>query len=314
MRILKYKNISLEVIEVYTRVFFLIIAGLLFLSPAKALDIQFGKGDFSMEMAVLGFSGKVSTGVTTITLNETHRNIWGSKFFFNFDITYFQSDTERKMLDLYNRYADTACSLCDLCPFPPCSGCAEFCGQCPIGKYEVVGFDINFGLGYDVWKKGNNYLGLGVIVGATFPWIKGKRAIDYSKDFMDLMRDTNTDVMTYKLGPQLRGAVEIFPGLVIHGDTAVAFQKAWVKNDSFYIDTSAEGSFFTINVAADYSPFIQKNNVLSKFYITAGIRYKKWLVKDVKIENISVRELIMVPVSDLKMETTTGYIGAGYAF
>ncbi len=297
------------------RAFILLIFFMLFLVPkSEAVDIQFGKGDFSMEMAVLGFSGKMSTGVTTITLNETHRNIWGSNFFFNFDITYFQSDTERRMLDLYNRYADAACSMCSLCPFPPCSGCATFCDQCPIGKYEVVGFDMNFGLGYDVWKQNNNYIGVGIIVGATFPWIKGERAIEYSQDFMDLMRDTNTDVMTYKLGPQIRGAVEILPGLVIHGDAAIAFQKAWVKNDSFYIDTSAEGSFFTFNIAADYAPFATKKNFWSNFYLTAGFRYKKWLVKDVKIENISVRQLIMVPVSDLKMETTIGYIGAGYEF
>ena len=286
----------------------------LLLTGSKAVDIQFGKGDFSMKMAVLGFSGKLTTDITTITLNETHRNLFGSRFFYNFDITYFQSNKERKMLDLYNRYADTACSFCDMCPFPPCSGCSEVCSQCPIGKYEVVGFDINIGAGYDVWKYNNNYIGIGLIAGATFPWIKGKRAIDYTQDFMNLMRDTDTDVMTYKLGPQIRGAVEILSGLFIHGDAAVAYQKAWVKNDSFFIDASAEGSYFSVNVAADYMPFATKKNLFSKFYITAGLRYKKWLVKDVKIENISIRRLIMVPVSDLKMETTIGYVGAGYEF
>ncbi len=295
------------------RIFWLFPILLLF-SVAKALDIEFGKGNFSMEMAVLGFSGKMSTGVTTITLNETHKNLFSSRFFYNFDITYFRSDTERKMLNLYNRYADTACSMCDYCPFPPCEYCKEFCSQCPIGKYEVVGFDINIGVGYDLWKKGKNYIGAGIILGATFPWIKGERAIDYSQDFMNLMRDTKTDVMTYKLGPQLRGAIEVIPGLIIHGDTAFAIQKAWVKNDSFFIDTSAEGTFFTINVGADYTPFYWRKDFLSNFYLTAGFRYKRWLVKDVKIENMSVRRLIMVPVSDLKMETSFGYIGAGYMF
>jgi len=291
-----------------------ILMSTLFISQSKAVDIQFGKGDFSMEMAVLGFSGKMTTDVTTITLNESHRNIFGSNFFINFDITYFESDKEKKMLDLYNRYADEACQFCNLCPFPPCSGCAEFCDQCPFGKYEVVGFDMNFGLGYDVLKQGKNYLGIGIILGATFPWIKGERAVEYSKDFMDLMRDTKTEVMTYKIGPQIRGAFEIIPGLSIHGDAAIAFQKAWVKNDSFFIDASAEGSFFTFNIGADYSPFYMKKSFLSNFYLTAGLRYKKWLVKDVEIENISIRNLIMVPVSDLKMETTVGYIGAGYEF
>ncbi len=316
IQILEYSNRRIEVQKVKLLLTAFFIPVLAVITPAKAVDIEFGKGDFSMEMAVLGFSGKVNTDITTITLNETHRNIFDSRFFFNFDLTYFQSDTEKKMLDLYNRFADDACSMCDLCPFPPCSYCADFCSQCPFGKYEVVGFDINFGLGYDLWQSENkkSYLGAGVILGATFPWIKGKRAVDYSKDFMDLMRDTKTDVMTFKFGPQLRGAYEIIPGLVVHGDTAIAFQKAWVKNDSFYIDASVEGSFFTFNAGLDYYPLISQKNKLSNFYITAGFRYKKWLVKDVEIENISIRNLIMVPVSDLKMDTTIGYIGAGYEF
>ncbi|NPA53140.1 MAG: porin family protein [Aquificae bacterium] len=295
--------------------FFYLLLALLFLVPkSEAVDIEFGKGEFSMEMAVLGFSGKLTTDITTITLNETHRNVFTDRIFINFDITYFRSDTVRKMLDLYNRYADTACSFCNMCPFPPCRGCSEMCNQFPIGKYEVVGFDINFGAGYDVWKQYNNYLGVGLIIGATFPWIKGERAIDYSLDFMNLMRDTETEVMTYKFGPQVRGAFEVIPGLFVHGDAAVAFQKAWVENDSFFIDASVEGSFFTFNLGVDYMPFVKRQDAWSKFYITAGFRYKRWLVKDVKIGNVSIRRLILIPVSDLKMETTIAYFGAGYEF
>ncbi len=289
----------------------------LYMSSLYAMDIRIGKGDFSMKMAVLGFSGKMTTDITTITLNETHRNIFNSKFFFNFDISYMDSKSKVRVLNLYNSFADSACSMCSLCPFPPCTGCSEICSKLPSAKFEVEGFDFNLGLGYDIWQSENkkSYIGIGVLLGATAPWkIKGKSIVSYSMDFMKLMQDTDTDMIDIKLGPQIRGAYEIFPGLVVHGDSAIAFQKAWMKNDSYHIDANVDGSFFTINLGVDYYPLVNQKTKWSNIYVTAGFNYKKWLVKDVEINGVSVRNLIMVPVSDLKMETTTGYVGAGYQF
>jgi len=71
------------------RVLYLIISGTLLFGS----EFQFGRGDFNVEANFLGLNGNKSEKISTYSIVNEHKNIFSTKFFISYKLSYYKSKT-----------------------------------------------------------------------------------------------------------------------------------------------------------------------------------------------------------------------------
>jgi len=293
----------------------LIVASLC-VSLASATEFQFGAGTFTMEGGFLGLTESIDNDVVTYTLGTRHSN-FGKKFFYGYDLTWFDSKDLIQAQQTYNEFANSF--------------------SIPEMEYRVKGLDVNLRVGYDIYNQDqDNFFGVGLLVGLSLPWIDSTKSDNtapslnsFSSNFSgmmdakDLFDDSETDIITYKIGPTItfqRGLIS--NKLSIYGVASYAYQTGSVENDYAKSDFDVDGTFQEYNIGLYFTPFTStfKWGFLTlspRVYATLGYRYSKWSV-DKMVINTSGAELssdTLAPFEkDFEMSSSIGYFGVGYSF
>ena len=306
-----------------------ILLSLLTLSAlSTASEFQYGSGTFNMKGGFLGLTGSIGTDIDTFTFAERHSNIAGSNTFYGYDFTWMDSQTLKQAQHTYNNMATVANA------FNPISSSSW---EIPSMDHRVKGLDANIRLGYDVLHKGEgDFLGLGLLVGLSMPWIDSSKDGDASPSFgfirdnadnlltaADYFQDSKTEVMTYKIGPSVNFQKTLVSDkLSVYGIASLAYQTGYIKND--YVDSkfTVDGTFQEVNVGLYYTPFTENYKwgwltLSPRIYATLGYKYSKWDVDEVLI-NISGAEMSSKILDPLAMkfgfDSSVGYVGIGYSF
>ncbi len=290
-----------------------------------ASEFQYGSGTFNLNGGFTqGASGSISSDIDTYSLVERHSNIAGSKVFYSYDATWMDSQTLKQTQQDYNALAGQANSLLPTSsPF-----------MIPTMDYRVKGLDANLRLGYDVLHKDeDNFLGLGLMVGISIPWVDSSNSSDSSNDnsnfslesensslnLKNLFQDTKTSIMTYKVGPSINLQKSLTENISLYGIGSIAYQTGYIKNDYIDSEYSVDGTYQELNVGLYFTPFTKSYKLgwitlNPRVYATLGYKYSKWDIDDVTVDvyNNSVK---LEPLSmKFGMDSSVGYFGVGYSF
>ncbi len=291
-----------------------------------AAEFQYGSGTFNLNGGFMkqGLSGTMSTDIDTFSLVERHSNIVGTDAFYSYDVMWMDSKTLKQAQQNYNNLAGQANN------FIPSSSPWEI----PTMDYRVKGLDVNFRAGYDVLHKNeDNFLGLGILVGLSIPWIDSSSSATPSGDMInmvlenqdsalslvDLFKKTKTSMMTYKIGPSVNFQKTLNKNLSIYGIGSIAYQTGYIKNDYIDSEFSVNGTFQELNAGLYFTPFTETYKwgwltLSPRLYATLGYKYSKWDVDDITIDiyknSIKLDPMIM----KFGMDSSVGYVGVGYSF
>jgi len=296
-------------------------------SLSLAIEIQYGSGTFSMKGGFLGLTGSIETDVKTFTVANRHNNLFDSNTFYGYDFTWYDSANMKQVQHTYN---DMATTVND---FLPISSSWEI----PSMSHRLKGLDANVRLGYDILHKNeDNFLGLGLLLGLSVPWIDSSTDDDVKPSFgfirdnadnletvNDYFKASKTTIMTYKFGPTINFQKTLIDDkLSIYGIASLAYQTGYIKNDYIKSKFAVNGTFQEVNVGLYFTPFTEKYELgwltfSPRIYTVLGYKYSKWDVNELLI-NISGAEMSSKILDSLGtkfgMDSSIGYLGIGYSF
>ena len=297
----------------------------LFSALLTAGEFQYGLGTFNLDGGFTqGVSDTISSDIDTYSLVERHSNVAGSKIFYGYDAMWMDSKTLQQAQQNYNNLVGQGNNL-----IPTSSP-----WKIPTMDYRIKGLDANLRVGYDILHENeDNFLGLGLLVGISIPWIdssSSSNSSDDNKNFLlenqnsslnlnELFKDTKTSIMTYKIGTSINFQKSLNEKVAIYGIGTIAYQTGYIKND--YIDSkfSVDGTYQELNAGLYFTPFTEKYKLgfltLSpRLYATLGYKYSKWDIDDVTVD-IYKNSVKMKPmVMKFGMDSSVGYFGVGYSF
>ncbi len=289
-------------------------------------EFQYGSGTFNLNGGFTqeGLSGTISSDIDTYSFVERHSNVAGSKVFYSYDFMWMDSKTLKQTQQDYNGLVGQGNSLIPTAsPF-----------TIPTMDYRVKGLDANIKVGYDVLHKNqDNFLGLGLLVGISIPWIDSSDSSNSSnnnKDFtlenensssnlLGLLQKSKTSMMTYKIGPTINLQKSLNEKVSIYGIGSIAYQTGYIKNDYMDSKFSVNGMFEELNAGLYFTPFTETYKwgwltLSPRIYATLGYKYTKWDVDDVTIDvyknSVKMNPLVM----KFGMDSSVGYVGVGYSF
>ena len=261
-----------------------------------ASEIQFGKGNFNIDAKFLGLSSSKSENITSISLVNEHKNIFSSNFFYSYKLAYFKSNT----------ITTSANYLSSILKYSPISYTNNF-----LIYNKLRGIDLNVVLGRDIINKDDKdtYLGVGLLVGASFPYLKTSSSSN--NNTIDYLKKSKTKFYTYKLGASIKAEKAFNSFFNIYASGAYAKQKAKIKNSVLNLDSSSDGDYFSFNVGAKFQAKTKTKiwfiTLLPSLFVTAGYRYDYWKVNNVKINSLALK-------TDIKLKISQAYVGLGYDF
>ena len=284
-----------------------------------ASEFDYGIGTFSMKGGFIGLDGSIDTDVSTFSLSNRHNNILGN-FFYSYDLTWYKSDTMKQVQKRYNSYASQANN------FLMNNGVPNI--TIPSMKHELEGLDVNIRLGYDIIHKNqDNFLGTGLVVGLSTPWIDDmvnilKNNKSSGNSGLDLYKKSKTKIKTYKIGPSINFQKSFNKNISLYGLASYAYQTGDIKNSYAKADYSVDGTFQEYNFGLYFTPFTStfKWGFLTlnpRIYATIGYKYSKWDVDKMSI-NLTGHEfnsdMMKSLGSKFGMDSSVGYFGVGYSF
>jgi len=206
-------------------------------SGLLSAEFQFGSGTFTMEGGFLGLTESIDNDIASYSVLNRHSNI-SSNIFYSYDINWFDSKNLIQAQKTYNNIAS------DL--------------TIPEMEYRVKGLDANLKLGYDVIHKDeDNFLGLGILVGLSVPWIDATKSdnsipnvniksnnISGTQNRQDLFKDSKTKVMTYKIGPTINFQKSLVGNKIsLYGLASYAYQTGYISNDYIKSNLNVNGTY-----------------------------------------------------------------------
>jgi len=259
-----------------------------------ASEIQLGRGDFSADAAFLGLSNSKNEQISSVSLVNEHKNIFSSEYFYSYKLAYYKSKT------LTTDYTTSSTLL----------GTSN---NNLLIYNKLRGIDLNMVLGKDLINQdnGDTYLGIGILTGASFPYIKTKSNSDSTKQSLKYLKKSKTKFYTYKLGISLKVEEKINGFINFYSNTAYALQTARVKNSILHLNSSSNGNYFTFNTGLKFQVKTKKKigfiTLLPTLFATFGYRYDYWKVNNVKINSLQLD-------SDIDLQISQFYLGLGYDF
>lgn len=268
----------------------------------QAAELRVGKGTFDWNIGVSGLMDtSFSLDTTVYTLANPHDNFSDSKYYFFYDADLYTSDFVDKITNfvtdpLTNNYINNTLSKEGVVSLP--------------SKYQIAGFDMDIGIGYDLKHDGDDYFGIGLVTGLSMPVVKVKDIEETIKLNYALLEKSETDIMTYKIGIGAHASKSLTEALSISANTYVAFQKGDIDSDLLgTFDT--DGIYTSFSTQLKYVPYKSKNKEL---YFTLGYTYKNWDVNDAKVNISNIVPINKPSVANVGFTSNSGYIGVGFNF
>ncbi len=257
---------------------------------APAAELSVGKGTFDWSIGVPGLmSTSFSLDTTVYTLANPHDNFLNSKYYFFYDADLYTSDFVDKVTNFVTK--------------PLTSSAIN-------GEYQIAGFDMDIGIGYDLKHDGDDYFGIGLVTGLSAPVVKVKDFEETIKLNYALLDNSETDIMTYKIGIGAHASKSLTNSLSISANTYVAFQKGDIDSDllgTFDVD----GIYTSFSTQLKYTPYKSNGKEL---YFTLGYKYKNWDINDAKINIANIIPVEKPSIGNVGFSSNSGYVGVGFNF
>ncbi len=285
---------------------------LAFSTATVAMEMDYGRGTFSMKGGFLGLSGTISSDIQSYSLVERHSNI--GDFFYGYDATWYDSEVMKQAQHTYNSMA-----------LPRII---------PKMEHRLNGLDVNLKVGYDiVHENQDNFLGLGILLGLSIPVLESTSPENKSQAMVrkevsdpvndnELMVKSKTKMKTYKIGPTVNFQKALNKKISLYGIGSYAYQTGTIKNSYADADYSVDGVFQEYNVGLYFTPFTEQYKwgwitLSPRLYVTLGYKYANWDVDKMAI-NLSGSEMssdVLEPLATkFSMDSSIGYFGVGYSF
>jgi len=276
-------------------------------------ELRVGYGTYHLEGGFFGLGDGVSTDIMSYSLTQEHKNILNSDWFYNYNFTFYQSDT----VDSYqnaigNSLSSTAFISSDLLP--------KNSNTLAIG-YKYKGVDADIGVGYDLYHQSeDNYIGLGLNLGVSLPWIDTNSNNSNSAledTIKTLFKSSKTTIRTYKIGPNITSRMRIYKAISAYALASASYQTGKVKNDYAHADFSANGWFSSIDLGLRFQNIDGKYrifglNISPNLYASLGYKYSYWKLNNVAIDISGLG--LKFDETDMSMSTSVGYFSIGYNF
>ena len=279
-------------------------------------ELRVGKGTFNWDMGVANFmDASFGLDVTILSLANPHDNFSDSNYYYFYDADLYISNFVNKMTTMAT-YPITY----DFGNFGSINDAVADNTNIPVpSDYKVAGFDMNVGVGYDLYHKDKNYLGMSLTTGFSMPVMKMENLVKTAEMTYEILDKTDTTVLTYKLGVGIQAGTELTSGLMLNGSASFGLQTGYVENDWFGSSFDVDGSFNTFNIALKYTPFEAHTELVGinfdhALYFILGFTHKSWNVDKAKVNMAHIFSVESFGMCDLEFSSNTAYIGIGYSF
>jgi hypothetical protein len=281
------------------------------ISQAVSMDFRIGKGTYDADMSVKSFMQHNTTNdITVFYLSQEHTNFSKSPLFYYVDAEVYTSETKRQRTE----FAGFIPSY----EFPLVGSINDmtndFIDMFPVdGDYEALGFDMNFGVGYDVIREGKSYVGIALNLGASLPTINAENLSTKISLAYDLIEKWDLDVTTYKIGPMFKANVVLYSNLSLYSSLSIGFQKGAVESELFKSSVDVNGDFRHFDIGLKYHPS-QQWSLPKNLYVTFGHTYKHWSVDSVEVNLYNFFQKDVFSPFTTEFTSSYTYIGVGYHF
>jgi hypothetical protein len=279
-------------------------------------ELRVGKGTFNWNMGVANFmDASFGLDVTVLSLANPHDNFSDSNYYYFYDADLYISSFVNKMTTMatypitydFGNFGSVNDAVADNTDIPVPS------------DYKVAGFDMNFGVGYDLYHENKNYFGLSVTTGFSMPVMKMENLVKTAAITYEILDKTDTTNLTYKLGLGMQAGAELMPGLMLNGSASFGLQTGYMENDWFGSSFDVDGNFNTFNIALKYIPFETHTelggiNFDPQLYFILGFTHKSWDVDKATVDMAHIFSVESFGVCDLEFSSNAAYIGVGYNF
>ncbi len=283
-------------------------------------EIRFGKGTFDMNMGVDKlFTMNMSLDIDVLTFAEHHANIGSYPVYYYYNADLYTSDFVNKMTEwasypvrmnipFFGASIEDMVKEYTMIPVP--------------ADYKIRGFDMDIGVGYDVYKdpaNENNYIGIAVNTGASMPTMETEDMIGDARLTYNLLKDTKTKIKTYKLGAAINANYEIIDSVSLYAFASYGYQTGDIKNDYLLSSVDIDGTYKVVDFGIKYTPLKTKKDfgwitLSPKLYVTLGYTYKKWDVDDMRVNLFKFFSANMFGPFKTDFESKYTYLGIGYSF
>jgi len=261
-------------------------------------EIEVGSGTFNIKGGFIGLDFSKKVDIKSVSIVEKHKNIFGSSFFYKYDLNYYRSK------DLTTAQK----TISGITPIR----------VAPI-KYKYEAVDFNLVLGKDLVYNNNSFVGSGILLGISIPYIDSgsSSSSNNNSNILKALKKSKTKMLTYKIGFNLNGKYEFNKYFSFFVSGSYAYQTAYVKNSYANVDTSANGIYNDFDVNFRFTPFSYKKKVWfftlnPKFYVSAGFKHSYWKLKNLAIDvtgnNLTFNK------TDFTSDINVAYLGVGYDF
>jgi hypothetical protein len=282
----------------------------------SAVELRVSKGSFDWDMSIAKFMG-VSFDLDTniLSINEQHNNFSDTNIYYFYNADIYRSSFMDKITTMMSypvRYDFPILGSFD-------DAVAKYTPIPVPSEYKIRGFDLNLGIGYDLVNNKDGFIGIGVNSGFSMPVMKMRNMESSAKLTYDVLDNTETKIMTYKLGPTIQGALYASKELMFYGSFSFGLQTGSIENDWIKSSMDVDGSYSYFDIGLKYTPWSTSQDfgwirLDHKVYFTAGYSHKKWEMDEVKADMFNIFNVSSYGMFDSSFGMSQLYIGAGYDF
>ena len=318
------------------------------ISYIYGLDLRYGHGSMDVKSNIKNFmNSDVSLDVDVVSLHEEHHNIANSDYYLFTNIDIYNSKALNQYTDFVDKFMNIPILPLPSVPPLPSIPTNPFPVPLPpsiiqpptvittlptipdtpndmLGKfvpvpssYEMNGFDMDIGIGYDVVKGDDYYLGTGISTGISMPFIKMENYLKSAEYLNKLLKTTHTDISTYKLGVSLQGGYS-FKYFNLYANGIYAYQRGKISNSIMYGSMDANGVYSSIEAGVTFHPLklidTYKDTPWSNIYMSIGYTHKEWLLDEVNGQIFGIPAPKEVTNFESSFKTDYTYLGVGYKF
>lgn len=284
-----------------------IITIFLLLSSLNAAEIRYAKGSFNWDFGIENFTeSNFDLDISTLSLTESHDNFGSTNVYYFYNATLYSSDYVDQITTLM-AYPVTY-------EFPlvgSINDAVDTYTPIPVpSEYKIRGFDLDLGIGYDLYKQNKNFFGIAINTGFSIPVMKMKNLQKSAEFAYDLLDATKTTIITYKLGPAVQGGYTILPSLLAYGTFGFGYQTGSIENDWIRSKMDVDGSYSTFDIGLKFSPLPH----YPRLYISLGYSKKSWNMDKVKADMYDIFKVSSYGILKSSFSAKSLYLGAGYQF
>ena len=281
----------------------------------QAMELRIGSATFNWQMGMTFMQSDFDLDATVYSLSEQHNNFSDSKLYYFYNADLYQSDT----VDRFTTLITTPLTY----RFPVVGSfndaMANYTSVPVPADYKIRGFDINLGIGYDLFKDAQSVIGIGINTGLSIPVMKMRNLKKSIQVTYDLLDKTDTTIRTYKFGPILHAMHRFTDEVLVYGSYTAGYQTGSIENDWIKSSLDVDGNYQALDLGLRYTPWQSKHDfgwisVNPKLFFTAGYSYKKWETDEIKIDAFNIAAFSSGGMLKNSFDASYWYLGIGYDF